>query len=266
MGLSSQDQNGNTSLDSGHHHFRCNKSLEDMERCLEEARARAFEEQKEICIAAFTLIDMKHRKLKEEDAIALNEMKSKTFPKVTATPIDNTRSEVSFNDNIPQGFPMIQNLNGLVRECKWFLEKQLQESDVKDNQSRLILTKSAVQSIILGMLRVEEDPYEGIEVRVYNSEGKEFPMTLKYWASNTYVLTTGWKEFYKKHNLIKHEDFITMWVFRHAHTIKLCFIITWTRKQVSKPLKKKNNQKDKLMEVSNQEIEAKERKMEAFAI
>ena len=118
---------------------------------------------------------------------------------------------------------VIMNIIG-ARSPPW--EKRLTKSDVSEGQGRLIVRKEFVTNHLLPMLNADEDPSEGIDVTVYNGEGRQYDMQFKLWASKLYVLTKGWNDFYKTNNLTEPGLYITLWMFRHVETHKLCFAVT----------------------------------------
>ncbi|XVE63548.1 hypothetical protein DITRI_Ditri07aG0028900 [Diplodiscus trichospermus] len=154
---------------------------------------------REDVVAALTLASSKHVKLDEKSIVELE-------------------------------IPPIPALAGIVGECSRPCEKQLTETDLNDNQTRLSLSKDHVRDYILRLLRQGEDVSQGIPVTVYDSEGNEYSMRFVFWSSKVYVLTTtAWKRFYKKHGFQKDIDIVTVWMFRHRLTQKLCFAITSRR-------------------------------------
>lgn len=128
---------------------------------------------------------------------------------------------------------------GVVERFSEPIKKQLTKSDVEDSQSRLMLGLLKVQRRMLPLLEASENPYgeDGIDVKVYGPNGVVQKMKFKIWMGKTPVLTTGWKEFVAKCGLKMHCDFITVWMFRHMRTRKICFAIGCTRfSSIQKPL------------------------------
>ncbi|KAK2992902.1 hypothetical protein RJ640_028144 [Escallonia rubra] len=126
----------------------------------------------------------------------------------------------------PPELPPIPMLHGRIRQCSKPYEKQLTESDVKDSQNRLTLSKDYVKFHLESMLEPEENLREGINVTTYDSQGNTYDMVFKIWAGKMHVLTAGWKKFYQQHCLRAHDDWVTLWMFRHSRTERLCFAIT----------------------------------------
>ncbi|CAH2058657.1 unnamed protein product [Thlaspi arvense] len=118
------------------------------------------------------------------------------------------------------------------------IKKQLTMSDVLEDQCRLMLGKLHVRKKMLPLLKVSENPrgMDGLDVSVYGPDGEAQMMKFKMWSEGTPVLTSGWKEFVAKHGLKKHSDFLTVWMFRHRVTRKICFAIGYTRLPIEKPL------------------------------
>ncbi|KAK2968757.1 hypothetical protein RJ640_028150 [Escallonia rubra] len=126
----------------------------------------------------------------------------------------------------PPELPPIPMLHGRIRQCSKPYEKQLTESDVKDSQNRLTLSKDYVKFHLESMLEPEENLREGINVTTYDSQGNTYDMVFKIWAGKMHVLTAGWKKFYQQHCLRAHDDWVALWMFRHSRTERLCFAIT----------------------------------------
>ncbi|GAB4852635.1 hypothetical protein Ancab_016850 [Ancistrocladus abbreviatus] len=122
---------------------------------------------------------------------------------------------------VPPLHPPIHALEGLIHQCSAPYEKQLTESDVNPSQSRLALQKKYVNEKLKPMLGENERMEAGIGVLVYDAEGKEYEMTFKEWGKMV-VLTTGWKEFVQRHNLMKDVDFVTLWMLRPQQQLIRC--------------------------------------------
>ncbi|KAJ6423433.1 hypothetical protein OIU84_024395 [Salix udensis] len=127
----------------------------------------------------------------------------------------------------PDEVPSIPGLNGIIGKCSKPFEKQLTESDLRDDQSRLSINKADAQKYLYPLLNEDENLAEGISVTTYDHNGKEFEMVFKIWVSKIHVLIGGWKAFFHEHRLRKDQDFVTLWMFRRLDTKKLCFVITW---------------------------------------
>lgn len=128
-------------------------------------------------------------------------------------------------DPVAPPVPMIVNVIGA---CSPPLVKQLTKSDVTDGQGRLTLRKEFVNLNLVPMFNADEDLIVGIDVTAFDVEGRRYDMTFKLWASKLYVLMKGWKEFYKRNNL-REAVYVSVWMFRHVDTQKLCFAITQGR-------------------------------------
>ncbi|EEF31029.1 conserved hypothetical protein [Ricinus communis] len=116
----------------------------------------------------------------------------------------------------PPDIASFPGLNGLIGECSKPFEKQLIANDIEENPSRLTMSNADVAGCLVPLLDLDkhEDPKKGIEVTVYDREGNEFIMVFKTWSPRTCVLTRGWNTFLQKHKLLKHQDFVTIWIFR----------------------------------------------------
>ncbi|GAB4839043.1 hypothetical protein Ancab_028572 [Ancistrocladus abbreviatus] len=127
-------------------------------------------------------------------------------------------------------WPPIQALEGMIRECSIRYEKQLTKSDVDRGQGRLAIKNEYVDASLRPMLREDEilEGRQGIPVFAYDGEGEEYQMTFKGWGKMV-VLTSGWNQFVKRHELREEEDFVTVWMFRRSVDDRLCFAITTRR-------------------------------------
>ena len=72
---------------------------------------------------------------------------------------------------------------------------------------------------LLPLLNKNEVVDNGIPIFMYDIKGKEHSMTFKLWESKVYVLKEGWNTFCQNHSLREHEDFVTLWMFRHVQTM-----------------------------------------------
>ncbi|KAK1370533.1 hypothetical protein POM88_036625 [Heracleum sosnowskyi] len=125
-------------------------------------------------------------------------------------------------------FPSV--LRGLVGEyCSPSWEKKLTESDLLDTQTRLLLKRSYVKKDLFPLLSTRQaDKLKngGFVVNVYDRRGNIYEMEFKLWGIKAYVLTNhNWILFARHHNLVKDEDWITLWMFKHVDTHQICFAI-----------------------------------------
>ncbi|GAB4839054.1 hypothetical protein Ancab_028583 [Ancistrocladus abbreviatus] len=144
-----------------------------------------------------------------------------------------------------QDRPPIQALEGMIRECSIRYEKQLTKSDVDRGQGRLAFKNEYVDASLRPMLREGEilEGRQGIQVFAYDGEGEEYQMTFKGWGKMV-VLTSGWNQFVKRHELREEEDFVTVWMFRRSADDRLCFAIT-TRREHGRHYNMKNRRAPK---------------------
>jgi hypothetical protein len=136
---------------------------------------------------------------------------------------------MGYEDN-PPNIPTIPGVanNNILGCCKPF-EKKLSTSDLKVDLNRLFLDKGHVKKYFLPLLKEDEDVEEGIDVVVYDMQGKTFNMKFKFWSGKFYVLNGGWKTFFKSHSLRANQDHVTVWMFRHSETGNLCFALSVKR-------------------------------------
>ena len=141
----------------------------------------------------------------------------------------------SSSGNQPDDFPVaLRRLVGKYCSPSW--KKRLTESDLLDTQTRLLLKQSYVENKLYPLLTPEEVVQVkdgGLGVNVYDGEGNVYNMKFKLWGLKAYVLTNqNWLNFARDHNLVKGEDWITLWMFKHSRTGQVCFAIK------TKPLSK----------------------------
>ncbi|XWS17311.1 hypothetical protein CRYUN_Cryun33cG0056300 [Craigia yunnanensis] len=219
------------------------------------------EENREIYWAALCVASLKHEKLSSETALALHELKTKIGREIIARrnkpnfrKESNPTEEGSVNAQnlsgtpklclplssyFPPDIPPVACLSGLIGRCSKPFEKQLTESDVEARQCRLSLNKCDVQNAVMPLLNEEENCSKGINVKVYDADGKEYRMTFKIWSSKIHVLKEGWRKFCHDHSLLAHQDFVTLWVFRNLQTGYLSFVITSRRLEVFEAIKRR---------------------------
>jgi hypothetical protein len=192
------------------------------------------EELREVARAALLFSSIRHMILDKETATTLEALKRKykaaTKPPESSLPIE------PYN---PPEIPPVQSLISLIGACSKPFEKQLTDSDIRDDQSRLSMNKQDVENFLLPLLGGDENVNLGIPVTTYDLEGKAYPMVFKQWASKIYILTGGWKRFSHEHYLSRHEDFVTIWMFRHNVAGNLCFVISSRRLPVFEPIKRR---------------------------
>jgi hypothetical protein len=150
--------------------------------------------------------------------------------KVSSSPQIIVPNVVMENEDNPSNIPTIPGVanNNIVGCCKPF-EKKLSSSDLKVDLNRLFLDKGHVKKKNLPLLKEGEDVEEGIDVVVYDMQGKMFNMKFKFWSGKFYVLNGGWKTFFKSHSLLANQDHVTVWMFRHFETGNLCFALNVKR-------------------------------------
>lgn len=132
------------------------------------------------------------------------------------------------NNSNMQGLPPVPSVIPFIGNCSKPIEKQLEDSDVKDSQARLSLKKDSVIKDFLPILnRSYENVKNGIEVIAYDSNGNKYDrMRFNLWADKMYVLTRQWKQFCQVHKLVSNNDKVRVWMFRDNRTDKLSVVIT----------------------------------------
>lgn len=199
------------------------------------------EEQDDIVRAAFAISHMMFiRDISQADAI------SQTLPAPK-------RRKVVEEDNSEETLKLLlrwinktqiqpqEIVDAAMGRCSKPIRKQLTESDVKEDQNRLMLGKLQVEKMMLPLLKESEIPRgtNGLEVMVYGPDGKVHEMMFKLWNKKTPVLTCGWNKFVATYGLKMHCDFLTISMFRHIETRKICFAIDSTRLPVKRQLSRR---------------------------
>ncbi|XP_058784839.1 B3 domain-containing protein At1g20600-like [Vicia villosa] len=155
--------------------------------------------------------------------------------------LQNNNVHAMLDNNIPNivmeneyNPPDIPNIHGVPNNrilvcCKPF-EKKLTSSDLNAYQNRLLLKKDHVETYFLPSLKRDEEVNKGINVVVFDMQGKTFNTMFKFWSNKYYVFNgVGWQKFFKEHNLKADQDFITVWMFRHSEINNLCFALSIRR-------------------------------------
>ncbi|WJX36630.1 hypothetical protein P8452_24488 [Trifolium repens] len=179
-------------------------------------------------VSGLYLMDFSHDEHEAADGLVLLQTlfeKKKNFIAQIIVP-----DVVMGNDENPPNIPTIPGManNNILGCCKPF-EKKLSTSDLKVDLNRLFLDKGHVKQYFLPLLKEGEDVEEGIDVVVYDMQGKTFNMEFKFWSGKFYVLNGGWKTFFKSHSLRANQDHVTVWMFRHSETGNLCFALSVKR-------------------------------------
>ncbi|GMY36137.1 putative B3 domain-containing protein At4g03170 [Fagus crenata] len=149
--------------------------------------------------AALNLLHMKQAKLDEKTSMTLHELQRKTH---ALLPIQTLN---------PRDFPPVTSLRGFIAMCSTPYWKKLTQTDMREDQARLIISKRFAEIYLLPLLNKYEDVGKGISVTVYDMNGKIFQMTFKLWTNKVYD---------------DFETSVTLWMFRHVQTRKLCFVIS----------------------------------------
>ncbi|VVA92010.1 unnamed protein product [Arabis nemorensis] len=120
----------------------------------------------------------------------------------------------------------------LVGVCSELMRKQLVVSDVKGSLCRLMLGTTEVKKMMLSVFeKTESVGTDGLQVSVYGTNGKVYEMMLKMWNKNTVpvLMNALWNKFVADYGLMKYSDFLTVWMFRHRESGKICLAIDYTR-------------------------------------
>ena len=93
------------------------------------------------------------------------------------------------------------------------------------------------------------------QVDIYGLKGIRYPMKFKIWGSKMHVLTSGWKEFRGDNEFKALHDWVTLWVFRHKETEKLCFVMIARTFPTDKLVTKNSQKKMKAEELHGQQVQ-----------
>ena len=155
-------------------------------------------------------------------------------PKENAKPegLQSTPESRIYAYELPKMPPVRRDIGSLVKNNEYStpFEKQLQDNDIKQHY-RLFLSQRAVRKFLFPLLNDEERQdfvRQGIPVTAYDVQGNAFPMEFKQTSckDKRHILTRGWAEFCNEHGLRAFKDFVTLWMFRHKETDRLCFVIS----------------------------------------
>ncbi|KAL4339826.1 hypothetical protein GQ457_08G023020 [Hibiscus cannabinus] len=178
----------------------------------------------EVHSAASGVFSFQHAKLDKKSSARLNKQKRKFLggEEQEEEASVGGRNNRMLDGYEPPDVPSVAGLAGLITGCCKPYQKRLTETDVRKNQSRLLFCNN-----MMPLLKEDENVGNGIPVVVYDGRGKEYRMKFKRWGSAMYVLTSSdWPKFCSEYKLAKDVDIVTVWMFRHRVTEKLCFVIS----------------------------------------
>lgn len=192
--------------------------------------------------AALQLCSWKHLELDPQTAHELEQEKRfhKQRLQQTIPPVNHRHHEQTIttqyvpptmNDKFPSA------LRGLAGERSPSWEKRLTDSDLLVTQTRLLLKQSYVKDYLYPLLstrQLDKLKKGGFVVNVYDWRGNVYEMIFKLWGYKAHVLTNpNWLKFANDHYLVKDEDWITLWMFKHVDTHQICFAIISERKPLT---------------------------------
>ncbi|XAR67034.1 hypothetical protein NMG60_11013447 [Bertholletia excelsa] len=142
----------------------------------------------------------------------------------------------------PPTRPPISKLRGIIGDCSKPFETQCAFLDLF--WDGLSLPHKLVRELMKPLMTdaeasTLEKGKDGLHVTVYDSKGNGYPMVFKFWLSVIWVLTEGWTRFCNQNGFEGCKDFLTIWMFRHNQTQRLCFVIMGRRFPIYKVVKKK---------------------------
>jgi Domain of unknown function (DUF313) len=134
--------------------------------------------------------------------------------KINTTGRRSPRSPITYFNRlrIPAGL-------SLVDHPTFILRKNLQPSDLKLSQSRLLLARNdVVASPLFGILTSKESELvleQGLTVRAFDQHEREYELSLRFLKSNnSYRLKNHWNQFLRQNaGEIKAGDPIEIWMF-----------------------------------------------------
>nr|POE46498.1 putative b3 domain-containing protein [Quercus suber] len=179
-----------------------------------------------------TTLEAQNKNKKRKCVVDNGRATSNPKPKENAKPEGlqiSLESHMIYAYELPKMPPVPRNIGSLVKNnrCSTPFEKQLQEKELKEY--RLYLSKTAVTKLLFPLLRTEElrDNVirQGIPVTAYDVQGIAFKQSTG--KQKRYMLTKGWTRFCNQHGLRAFKNFVTLWMFRHKETDRLCFVISF---------------------------------------
>lgn len=130
------------------------------------------------------------------------------------------------------------SLAQVIGNCSTPFNKRLTRTDTQEDQLRLLLKYDHVVKFLHPLLRPSEldrIKKRGMVVCVYDCNGRMYEMVFRLWGTKAYVITTrNWFEFCVDHGLEQVLDWVTIWMFRHNVSGRICFVITSERRFGSK--------------------------------
>ncbi|CAN6990605.1 unnamed protein product [Brassica rapa subsp. trilocularis] len=113
--------------------------------------------------------------------------------------LNKTNKSLHHTEDAPQGIIMSLKLTLSINPDIWEIKKHLTVSDVRNNQTRLMLPKDDVVAHILDYLTdeerlmIEDANNRGLRIRVYDSDTESLhQLTLKKWhSSGSYVFISN---------------------------------------------------------------------------
>lgn len=180
----------------------------------------------------------------EAAALVLCSMKNSKVDYQTAVELEKTRLLILKKRKIQHQSPLAgllsPSLAEIIGNCSTPFTKKLTDSDTKQGQVRLLLKYNYVTKFLHPLLRpseIDKIKKRGMLVCVYDRNGRMYEMVFRLWATKAYVITTpNWFHFCTDHGLKKDLDWVTLWMFRHNVTGRICFLVTWERRGFAKPI------------------------------
>ncbi|KAK9183038.1 hypothetical protein WN944_026187 [Citrus x changshan-huyou] len=194
------------------------------------------EELKELGAAALALTCIKNTRLDNKAKATLHKLKT-TYPgnsvrEAASVIAQNSSANSALDDEYkpPDIPPLVQNLRGVIGRCSKPMQKNLTNTDLNASQCRLLMNRASVLEFLVPLLNEGECQTlkAGIQVTTYDLDGNAYTMSFKVWADKYYVLTSGWTKFHQDNGLTDKHG-LTLWMFRHVETQKLCFVISWRK-------------------------------------
>ena len=236
--------------------FTCESRKEGEKEKIMETRELSQE-----CEAALTLLQMPlYDEEEQRKSSSSSSSSSSQNPKPVVLPSHPGHAQLlnlSLRNFDPPDYPPVMSLMGLIGDCSVPYRKKLTKTDMRHDQARLSINKDYVEKSLLKLLNEDEVIEKGIPVTVYDIKGGIYNMNFRVWSKNKsmYVLMKGWKNFCIQHKLRHHDDFlifVTLWMFRHVQTGKLCFIVSpETLPPLLEPSKRRRTVKKDIEEVTN---------------
>ncbi|GFS41218.1 hypothetical protein Acr_00g0073120 [Actinidia rufa] len=204
------------------------------------------EELREKNLAALLLVTMKHLIVDEQTSITLEALKTETLCQHWMKGCESFKTAIK--NGLDPALPELGNpIDGLT------------PPKLPPVKGRLSISKELFKKFVKPLMSDEERRSlkhgQETQVDVYGSKEIRYSMKFKIWSSKMHVLTSGWNEFRGDNAFKALYDWVTLWVFRHKETEKLCFVMIARTFPTGKLVAKRSRKKMKVEELNWQQVQ-----------